>query len=251
MSKLNYKQDLTRKENSISAKTLEENKDIVELIVANINSLYGLLSVLNGSQENIFPINTDERSKRFLVMIYSMSSFHISSSISDHALSGRYPEAAILMRSFIESVGFAEYYYLNPPSHRLLTTDISKLPSRQIVFKYLKKYGKMPLGGPQKSYSRYNESAHADIKSVTTYWAEAKDEPKISLFWIRRYHYESFYKIMRDLLIPLIAIKQIFRETFKLEINKNEDKSWSQYWAIGHDRGRINRLFPEIQLGKT
>ena len=64
MAKLNYKNELLKLESDIIEKTIRENKDVVELISANLNSLYGLISVLHGPNDYIFPVTTIERAQK-------------------------------------------------------------------------------------------------------------------------------------------------------------------------------------------
>ncbi len=246
MAKLDYKGELLKLESDIIKKTIRENKDAVELILANINSLYGLISVLHGPNDYIFPITTIERSKKFLVVFYSISAFQLSSSIFDLAFCGKYPEASVLMRSLIETVGFAEYYFINPPNPKLLTKNMANLPKRQIIFKYLEKHGHWPKGGPRSKFEEYNSAAHGDISSVSRHWAVATGEPQTTYIWLRKYNQMSFHELIRDMMVRLIAINQIFRDTFADQVEQNRDKSWFQYWELGHNRKMIKRIFPDL-----
>jgi hypothetical protein len=246
MTQLNYKNELIKLENDIVEKTLANDKDTVELIAANLNSLYGLISILHGSNSYIFPITTEARSQKFLIMLYSITAFQLSSSILDLSLSGKYPEASTLMRSLVETVGFAEYYFLNPPSPKLISGKISDLPKRQTVFKYLSKHGNLPKGGPKGKFEEYNDAAHSDIWSMSRHWPEAIGEPQTTYIWLRKYNGLSFHELMRDMIVRLIAINQIFKDVFQEQIDQNEDKSWFQYWQLGHDHETINRIFPDL-----
>ena len=187
-----------------------------------------------------------EGSKKFLVVFYSISAFQFSSSIFDLALSRKYPEASTLMRSLVEKVGFAEYYFLNPPNPKLVTQNMSNLPKRQTVFKYLEQHGNWPKGGPRVKFEGYNSAAHGDIASVSRHWAMADGEPQTTYIRLRKYNQRSFHELMRDMMVRLIAIDQIFQNVFKDQVEQHKDKSWLEYQKLGHNRQLLKITFPDL-----
>ena len=246
MEKLNFKIILTELQNSISKETLRCNNDIIQLLIANINSIYGLLSIFDGKIPEIFPIRSADRAQKFMILIHSFSAFQFSSSIFDLLLNGQYPEAAALTRSLIETVAFAEYDKSNPDIAHDSLLDTRNLPKRKTIFRFLAKNGNWPNGGPERAFERYNYAAHGNIAAVTSHWMKSSGTPQITEIWLRKYNPTSFFEISRDQMIPLLGIQEIFRKVFIKEDETINNFSWHNYWVLGHNRDLIMRLFPEI-----
>ena len=250
MEALNYKAELIQLENTITDRTLGENPEAVQLLAANLNTLYGMILSREGLQSDVFPITSPERAVRFKVSVYSMAAFQFSSSIVDNLLTGRYSEAAALIRSLVELVAFSEYFMLSPKVAYSAVRDISSLPTRTVVFRKLAKEGHWPVGGPKKAFERYNQSAHAHIAFVLQHSAVAEDgPPSVSRIWLRRFNQDSFHRLACDTLLPLFGMQEIFRLVFFDHSSQSHSEQWVPYWRVGHNRSVIARVFPSIVIG--
>jgi hypothetical protein len=250
MKTLNYKVELIQLENTITERTHKENPEAVQLLAANLNTLYGMIHSREGLQPDVFPITSPERAVRFMVSVYSLAAFQFSSSIVDNLLTGRYSEAAALIRSLVELVAFCEYFMLSPKVAYSVVREISALPTRTVVFRKLVKEGRWPVGGPKKAFERYNQSAHAHIAFVLQHNAVAEDgPPSVSRIWLRRFNQGSFHRLASDTLLPLLGIQEIFRLVFYDHSSKFHSEQWAPYWRVGHDRSVIARVFPSMLIG--
>lgn len=248
MEKINFNKVLSDLHDSIGKQTLHNNYDTVELLLANLNSIYGMLLLFEGDAQIIFPIRSIERAQKFMVLIHTISAFQFGTSISDMLIKGQYPEADALTRSLIETVAFAEYYKMNPDVAFQIVGNPENLPSRKTVFRFLAENGIYPSGGPKKAFERYNSAAHGNITSAALHWMEGSGNPQVTNIWIRGYNSKSFYEIARDQVIPLLGIQQIFRDIFIDEENVSRETPWLKYWILGHNRELIMRIFPEIEM---
>ena len=247
---MNYKQDLTGLENQIAKRTLHDNPEAVQLLLANLNTVYGMMLAREGAQPDVFPVNSPERAVKFMVGVYGMGAFQFGSSIMDHMLNGRYPEASALLRSLIELVGFSEYFMLSPDIAYSSVREISALPSRTAVFRKLSKEGRWPVGGPKKSFERYNHPAHAHIAYLLQHTAEAEDgPPSVTRIWLRRFNQESFHRLARHTLMPLFGLEEVYLRVFFDKPPESETGEWTSYWRVGHDRSVIARVFPSMNIG--
>jgi len=244
MESLNYKVVLTDLQNSIIKQTLQNDYEIIELLVAHLNTIYGLMSIYGGAVPEIFPVRSADRAQKFMVLVHTISAFQFGSSIMDMLISGQYPEADALTRSLIETVAFAEYYKNNPKIAYDSVNDVKNLPYRSTVFRFLAKSGKWPSNGPENAFKRHNVAAHGNITSVTSHWMKSSGIPQITEIWLRRYNSKSFYEIARDQIIPLLGIQQIFRDVFIENDEITKETPWLKYWIVGHDRKQIMKLFP-------
>jgi len=252
MDLLNYKVVLLDLQNSIANETVAENREAVELIAANLNSLYGLLITRDGAQSDVFPITSRGRAVKFMVIMHTIVAFQFGSTIFDHLINGQYAEAAALLRPLIETVAFTEYYSANPDIALASVKNVASLPTRSTVFRFLAKDGKWPQCGPKKAFERYNQATHAHIAYVMQHWAETNEgTPQISRFWLRKYNRDSFIRISRDIFIPLFGAQQIFRATFIDEASLTGEESWQPFWKVGHKRSVMSRLYPGLRLGEV
>ena len=238
-------------QNSIADQTLDEHYEKIELIAANLNSLYGLLSTLNGSLPNIFPIKSKERAQKFMVIAYSINSFHFASTINDLLINGQYPEASALVRSLIESVAFAEYCFHKPDSAYMIVKDFNSLPKRKAIFRFLKNRGNYPKGGPRQKFEHYNLPTHGALDTTMSHWTHVDDDERTTQIWIRRYNSESFRKISRDIFVPLLGIQELFRALIIDDSQSTNEESWKNYWDLGHDREKTGRAYPSLVIGEN
>lgn len=244
MLELNYKSDLRQLEDAIADKSYSEHTGELEILLANVNCLFGLLMTREGAQADIFPINAPQRAVKFLVSAYAMNIFNMISTIVDLLMIGKYTEAGSLIRSLIENVAYSEYYSQLPDVAMQIVSNIESLPSKTAVFRHLATHGRWPLGGPRRSYERHNMAAHGNIAYALSHIAEAYGTPQATHMYLRRYNGESFTRISRACLGPLFGIQQIFRDVFDLDNQSPSTVAWSRYWDIGHNRERIRELFP-------
>ena len=251
MDNLNFKKELLDLQNSIADQTFAEHYEKIELVAANLNSLYGLLSTLNGSLPSVFPVKSKERAQKLMVIVYAINSFHFASTINDLLINGQYPEASALVRSLIESVAFAEYYFHKPDSAYMIVKDFNSLPKRNAIFRFLENHGNYPKGGPRQKFEYYNLPAHGSLDSTMSHWAHVDDEEKTTYIWIRRYNSESFRKISKDIFVPLLGIQELFRASIIDDSQSSNEESWKIYWELGHDRGKIGKAYPSLEFGKN
>jgi len=251
MTELNYKKSLLEYEESITNQTLQEHIEVIQYLLASINSLYGLLCTLQNPLVDIFPVNSPDRASKSLIVIYSMSAFQFSSTILDLLIKGQYSEAGGLIRSLIESVAYAEYFSLLPDVALSVAKDGKSFPGISTVFKFLKNKGKWPAGGPIKAYQRYNPAAHAGLNYILPLWTESSGTPQVTKMWIRKYNSSAFLKIAKELVIPLLGIQDIFRRRLVDSGKPIGNEFWQGYWTVGHNVEKIERLFPDIKFGSS
>jgi len=247
--KANYNKELNKLHDDIASQTLKNHLEAIEVIAAQLNSIYALLCTIEDPMHDVLPVKDKERASKYMVILYSISAFHFGSTIFKLSINGQYPEAGALVRSLIESVSFAEYYYQNSNEAFKIVSDIEGLPNRKTVFKFLKERGHYPQGGPRPSFEKYNPHAHGNIQAVTSHWTYSDDKTSTSHIWLRRYNAESFKMISKDIFIPLLGIQELFRKSYIDEDKYTHEDTWRINWEASHNKEKINRVFPSIVIG--
>ncbi len=250
IEKLNYNKELNELHDGIATLTLKDHRETIEVIAAQLNSLYGLLDIIDSLINDVLPVKNKEQASKLLVILYSISAFHFGSTIIKLTINGQYSEAGALVRSLVESVSFAEYYYQNNNEAYKIVADIESMPKRKSVFRFLEDKGCYPKGGPKDLFEKYNPSAHGNIESVVSLWVYVDEKTNTSHIWLRRYNPESFQMITKDIYIPLLGIQEILRKSIIDESKYTHKDVWRIYWEVSHNRENINRVFPSIVIGK-
>ena len=248
---LNYYSELSLHENEIFKKTIRKNRKKIDIFTANLNSLFGMISNQEGSRPDIFPMDTPEKAVRFFVYIQSMASFKFASTIFKQLTIGQYSEAETLIRTFIELVAYGEYYSLNPEHSFNTIKNVKLIPNRNTVFRFLKKHGSYPPGGPKESFFKYNNAAHGHIANILEHTTKSIGEKQFaSYIWLRRYNQDSFDRLSHDILIPLFGIQEVYRRIFFPNKQMIENENWYPYWKAGHNLSVLSELFPTMRFGK-
>ena len=250
IEKLNYSKELNDLHNDIAEKAINCHHYAIEVIAAQLNSLYGLLGTIENSMNDVLPVKNKECASRLLVILYSISAFHFGSTILKLSINGQYPEAGALVRSLVESVSFAEYYYQNHIEAYKIISDIESMPKRNTVFRFLMNKGCYPKGGPKYLFEKYNSSAHGNIETVVSHWVYVDEKTNASHIFLRRYNHDSFKMILKDVYIPLLGIQEVFRKAIIDEDKYSHEDAWRIYWEVSHNREKIKKAFPSIEIDK-
>ena len=238
-------EDVMESEYAIFEQTFKEHEAKGRICSGLIALLYELLLRVDGDAlPEVYPVNTDQRAKRFLTLVYSSNAFLYSSSTLDLAFRGRYVEAEAILRSLIENVAFEEYFSKNLGECLSFFDSLKGIPNKKMIFRFLEKHGEFPKGGPEKVIARFHASAHANIHSRMKSWLLYDDANRIVGFRVHQYDSDAFVKISHHLIMPLLGTHQFFYEAFKDRLKDDEDLHYK--WNLGRPFKQIKMEFPDL-----
>lgn len=207
--------------------------------------MYEQLLLLEGKNlPEVYPINTDQKAQRFLILTYASSSFLYSSALFDLASRGRYLESEALMRSLLETVAFAEYFSLNEKECLAFFNSRKGIPEHKKVYNFLKNHGKFPQGGPEKTIARFHSSAHANLFARMKSWIMKDEAGNIMGFHTHQFDSDSFVRIAHHLIMPLIAIQQFLYEAFEFHMSNNDELTIK--WNSARRMELLLQEFPDL-----
>lgn len=217
----------------------------VRICVGLIALLYEQLVVLDGDPlPEVYPVNSDIRAQRWIILVYSSSAFLYSNTTLDLALRGHYLEAEGTLRSLLETVAFAEYFSLNMNECLNFFNSKKGMPNSKKVYKYLKDNGMYPKGGPEKVIARFHASAHSNIHSRMRSWLLKDDDDKIIGFRIHQFDPDSIERITHHLVMPLLGCHQILYQAFQPKMEKSPEIQTK--WNLGRPFDLIKQEFPDL-----
>jgi hypothetical protein len=242
--------DIMESEYAIFEQTTRERESKVRICVGLIALLYEQLLVLNGDPlPEVYPIDTDIKAQRWIVLVYSSSAFLYSNTTLDLAVRGHYLEAEATLRSLLETAAFAEYFSMNTPECLTFFKSGKGIPNSKRIYSYLDKYGQFPKGGSEKIIARFHSSAHSNIHSRMRSWL-LRDGDKIIGFRVHQFDAESIDRITHHLVMPLLGCQQILYQAFKHKMERSQEIQAK--WKLGRPFHLIKEEFPDLWfiLGK-
>jgi len=241
----NLKPDLIESENSIFEHTIKTHEMKIRICTGLVALLYEQLLFFEGEKlDEIYPLTNDTRAKRWLILVYASSAFLYSSAIMDLATRGRYLESEALMRSLLETVAFAEYFYLNENECYPFFKSAKGIPKKRKVFKFLQENGRFPQGGPENVIVKFHASAHANINSRMKHWFLKDKNNKIIGFHVHKFDSESLIQILQNMIMPLLGIQQFLYNSFKNRMSESIDLKAK--WQIARNMKQIQNEFPNL-----
>jgi hypothetical protein len=237
--------DVMESEYAIFEQTGREQNRKVRLCVGLVALLYEMLTVLEGDPlPEVYPVNSDERAQRWLVLVYSSSAFLYANTALDLAVRGHYLEAEAVLRSLLETVAQAEYFSKRRGGCLGFFSSRKGMPDMKKVFTFLRANGQYPKGGPEKIIARFHSSAHANIHSRMRSWALRDANGGLVGFRVHQYHSESFVRVAHHLVMPLLGCHQILFEAF--EERMAASKEVRAKWNAGRPFDLIRQEFQDL-----
>ena len=238
-------QDVMESEYAIFEQTGKDQERKVRLCVGLVALLYELLMVLDGDPlPEVYPVTTDDRAQRWLILFYCSSAFLYSNTGLDLALRGHYLEAEGVLRSLLETSAFAEYFSKNRDECLKFFSSGKGVPDRKRVFGYLKESGQFPKGGPEKVIARFHASAHSNLHARMRSWLLKDRDGRLVGFRIHQYDKESFLWVAHHLVMPLLGAHQFLYEAFRAKMAASREVQVK--WNAGRPFELIRQEFPDL-----
>ncbi|MFB0552515.1 MAG: hypothetical protein ACETWQ_04285, partial [Phycisphaerae bacterium] len=194
----------------------------------------------------VYPVNSNIRAQRWIVLLYSSSAFLYANTTLDLALRGHYLEAEGTLRSLLETVAFEEYFSMNLEECLAFFNSMKGMPKRKRVFKYLKDKGIYPKGGPENVIARFHASAHSNIHARMRSWLLKDSDEKIIGFRIHQFDSDSIKRITHHLVMPLVGCHQILYQAFQPKMEQSQEIQTK--WNLGRPFELIRQEFPDLSF---
>lgn len=237
--------EVMESEYAIFEQTGKEHELKIRLCVGLVALLYEQLLVLEGDPlPEVYPVNSDERAQRWLLLTYCSSAFLYANTAVDLAVRGHYLEAEAILRSLLETVAFAKYFSKNRGECLRFFSSGRGMPDKKEVFSFLNKHGDFPKGGPERVIARFHASAHSNLHARMRSWVIRDEEERLTGFRIHQYDTESFVRVAHHLVMPLLGCHQLLYEAFESKMAVSEEVQAK--WNAGRPFKLIRQEFPDL-----